>query len=110
MIRFLAGVGLGALLLVAMAVSVFANESDAESLEGRGLRILLSAKPACRTCHNPKLQSLEGVGDRLSEQEIKDWIRKPSKMLKKAGKRGKMPPYRFTDDELEAVVAFLKSI
>lgn len=81
-----------------------------EGLAGKGERIAMSARPSCRTCHNSKLNPLIDVGERLSDQEIKDWIRYPSKMFKKAGRRGKMPPYRFPEDELEAVVAYLKTL
>ena len=103
---FLAGVGLGALLLSGMAVAVFSMEG----LAAKGERLTMSARPSCKTCHGPKKSPLAGVGERLEDQEIKDWIRYPSKMFKRAGRPGKMPPYRLTDDELEAVVAYLKAL
>ena len=101
-------------VLVALTVAVFALLAvavfGAEAPAAKGERITLSARPSCKTCHGPKKSPLAGVGERLEDQEIKDWIRYPSKMFKKAGRPGKMPPYRFTDDELEAVVAYLKTL
>jgi mono/diheme cytochrome c family protein len=107
---FLAGVGLGALFLTAALLLCDHVVFGAEGPAAKGERITLSARPSCKTCHSPKLNPLAGVGERLEDQEIKDWIRKPAAMFKKAGKRGKMPTYRFTDDELEAVVAYLKAL
>ena len=101
-----------ALALIA-AFALLAGVLTAAPMEGpaaKGERITLSARPSCKTCHGPKKSPLAGVGERLTDQEIKDWIRYPSKMFKKAGRPGKMPPYRFTDDELEAVVAYLKAL
>ena len=61
---------------------------------------------------NPQGPPLDGVGGRLSREEIKAWIRTPVEMAKKRGTTRKpaMVPYpEFSDEELDALVAYLAS-
>jgi mono/diheme cytochrome c family protein len=85
----------------------------------RGAALLGEANPRCTVCHslagkgNPRGLPLDGVGRRLSREEIVAWIRTPSEMAKKRGSTRKpaMVPYpEFSDEELDALVAYLASL
>ncbi len=85
----------------------------------RGKELLGEANPRCTVCHsvegkgNPQGLPLDGVGQRLSRDEIKAWIRTPVEMAKKRGTTRKpaMLPYpEFSDEELDAMVAYLASL
>jgi len=99
---FLAGVGLGALLLCGLAVAAFASEDPV----ARGARVFQNARPSCRTCHST---NLEGYGRRGSPGEARAWITQPDVMFKKTGKRGKKPRYQMPAGDLDALVAFVMS-
>lgn len=86
---------------------------------GRGQELFGEANPRCTVCHsvagkgNIQGQPLDGVGSRLSRDEIRAWIRTPAEMAKKRGTTRKpaMLPYpEFSDDELEALVDYLASL
>lgn len=90
-----------------------------DSARSTGERLLGEAYPRCTMCHsvagkgNPKGPKLDGVGSRLSRDEIKAWIRTPREMAKKRGSTLKpaMAPYpEFSDEELEALVTYLASL
>jgi len=102
---FLAGVGLGALLLCGLAVAAFASEDPV----ARGARVFQNARPSCRTCHNPQSYPLDGYGRRGSPGEARAWITQPDVMFKKTGKRGKKPRYKMPPGDLDALVAFVMS-
>jgi mono/diheme cytochrome c family protein len=84
-----------------------------------GRQLISEANPRCVACHliegkgNPQGLPLDGVGKRLSPDEIKAWIRTPVEMAKKRGTTRKpaMLPYpEFSDEELDAMVAYLASL
>jgi mono/diheme cytochrome c family protein len=85
----------------------------------RGRELFGEANPRCTLCHavagkgNPQGPPLDGVGQRLSREEIKAWIRTPAEMAKKRGTSRKpaMLPYpEFSDEELDALVAYLAGL
>jgi cytochrome c1 len=62
----------------------------------------------------PQETPLDGVGRRPSRDEIKAWIRSPAEMAKKRGttprKTAMLPCPEFSDEELDALVAYLASL
>lgn len=64
----------------------------------------------CRVCHsiegegNPR-SPLDGVGARLTEQEIRLWIVAPQEMDPAVAKRG----YKLSEEDLSALVAYLSA-
>ena len=105
-------------------VSAAAPSSEAPSRPGavsleKGKELFGEANPRCTVCHsvggkgNPQGLSLDGVGKRLHRDEIKAWIKTPVEMAKKRGTTRKpaMLPYpEFSDEELDAMVAYLASL
>ncbi len=84
-----------------------------------GQELFGEAHPRCTVCHsaagkgNPQGPRLDGVGQRLGRDEIRAWIRTPAEMAKKRGSTRKpaMVPYpEFSDEELDALVAYLVSL
>lgn len=62
----------------------------------------------CRMCHaiegEGNIRSpLDGVGDRLSEEDIRLWIVAPQEMNPAVAKRG----YHLSEEDLDALVAYL---
>jgi mono/diheme cytochrome c family protein len=93
-------------------------EQDASDL-ARGKELFAEANPRCTVCHsaagkgNPQGPPLDGVGHRLSRDEIRAWIRTPAEMARKRGttRRPAMVPYpEFSDEELDALVGYLASL
>lgn len=85
----------------------------------RGRELFGEANPRCTVCHsitgkgNLTGIALDGVGRRLTREEIKAWIRDPVAMAKKRASTKKPPmlPYpEFSDEELDALVAYLASL
>lgn len=84
-----------------------------------GRQLIGEANPRCVGCHliegkgNPQGRPLDGVGQRLTRDEIKAWIRTPAEMTKTRGATRKpaMVAYpEFSDEEVDAVVAYLVSL
>jgi mono/diheme cytochrome c family protein len=84
----------------------------------KGEDLFAQANPRCTVCHsvagkgNP-LGPLDGVGDRLSRDEIKAWLQRPAEMAKTRATTRKpaMVPYpEFSDEELDALVAYLATL
>ena len=72
----------------------------------------------CALCHSIADQGnergpLDGVGDRLSAEEIEQWVVAPKEMTEKTGAARK-PPMRayptLPPEELEALVAYMLSL
>jgi mono/diheme cytochrome c family protein len=85
-----------------------AGEPSAPTLVDRGRAVYEAQR--CRMCHSlggdGNVRSpLDGVGMRLSDDEIRRWIVAPQEMRPGVAKGG----YRLSDDDLDALVAFLKS-
>jgi mono/diheme cytochrome c family protein len=77
------------------------------------------AAQKCQMCHaiagkGNKQNPLDGVGAKLSADEIRDWITKPTEMTAKA-KSTKKPPMpnkygKLPAADLDALVAYLQSL
>jgi len=92
---------------------------DAAKID-KGKAVLSSVSPKCSMCHaiagqgNAK-NPLDGVGSKLSADDIKAWIRTPKEMAEKAKSVAKPPmqPYpadKISDADLDALVAYLSSL
>ena len=112
-------------LIVTIAVAVFvlgasAGAQDAKKIEA-GKKVYAEAKPmACKACHavagagNAK-GPLDGVGSKLSAEDIKAWLRTPKEMSAKAKAARKppmpaYPPDKLSDENLDALTAYLLSL
>ena len=106
---------LGALTL-ALAMPVAAAAQD-EALVKKGQEIYTAQK--CSTCHSiagkgGKLSPLDGVGKKLSAEDIKAWIVTPVEMTKKTASTKKPPmPAKYGKlpaADIDALVAYLHSL
>jgi mono/diheme cytochrome c family protein len=106
---------LGALTL-ALAMPVTAATQD-EALIKKGQEIYAAQK--CSTCHSiagkgGKQSPLDGVGKKLSADDIRAWIVNPTEMTKKTNSTKKPPmPNKWSKlppAELEALVAYMQSL
>jgi len=77
------------------------------------------AAQKCQTCHSiagkgGKQSPLDGVGKKLSADEIRQWIVAPTEMTKKSGSTKKPPmPNRYSKlpaADIDAMVAYLASL
>ena len=59
-----------------------------------------TARPACVACHNARTGSLEH--SQATPKDVEAWIRN--------GRKGKMPAYRFRDDDLRALIGYVMSL
>lgn len=99
-------------LLVVLSAAC-GGEAFAQSLEprmARGAEVYRAQK--CQVCHSiagvgSKRYPLDGVGTRLTEEDIRRWIVAPREMKPTVSKRAydKLPK-----DDLDALVAYLKSL
>lgn len=108
-------------MLAAITLLILGAGSDPDTaLVEKGKQVFASANPKCSICHaiggqgNPK-SKLDGVGGRLSAEDIKAWVRTPREMAEKKGSTLKpaMLPYpkqKLSDEDLEALSAYLRSL
>jgi mono/diheme cytochrome c family protein len=105
--------------IVLLAASFTGFAQDAAQIE-KGKAVFASASPKCTMCHaiagqgNAK-HPLDGIGSKLSGDDIKAWIRTPKEMAAKAKSEAKPPmsPYtteKISDADLDALVAYLLSL
>jgi mono/diheme cytochrome c family protein len=106
---------LGALTL-ALAVPVAAATQD-EALVKKGQEIYAAQK--CSTCHSiagkgGKQSALDGVGKKLSADDIRAWIVNPTEMTKKSNSTKKPPmPNKWSKlpaADVDALVAYMQSL
>jgi mono/diheme cytochrome c family protein len=106
---------LGALTL-SLAMPLAAAVQDA-ALIAKGQEIYAAQK--CVTCHSiagkgGKQSALDGVGKKLSADEIRAWIVNPTEMTKKSGSTKKPPmPNKWSKlpaADVDALVAYLQSL
>ena len=107
-----AGLALAAL----SAVPMVAAGQDAEQVK-RGQDVYSAQK--CSMCHaiagkGNKLSPLDGVGKKLTAEEIRQWIVNPTEMTAKT-KSTKKPPMpakygKLPKEELDALVAYQQSL
>lgn len=73
----------------------------------RGRAVFVAQR--CQRCHSlhgegSKRSPLDGVGDRLSEKDIRQWITDPQTMKPGIAKRA----YKLSTEELDALVEYLR--
>lgn len=109
----------GAMFLVGFAVA--AATAQAQDKEQVALGAKLYAANKCTQCHSiegkgtavAKKGPLDGVGDKLSEDEIRQWIVDAPGMTKKtkATRKPVMKNYnKLPKEDVDALVAYMKSL
>lgn len=103
-------------IAAALATPVAAARQD-EKLIKQGEQVYAAQK--CQTCHSiggkgGKQSPLDGIGKKLTADEIRAWIVTPTEMTKKSGST-KKPPMpakwgKLPAAELDALVAYLSSL
>jgi len=106
---------LGALTLALATPAVAAAQDDAQVKKGEQVY----AAQKCSMCHSiagkgGKQSPLDGVGKKLSADEIRAWIVSPAEMTKKSGSTKKPPmPAKWAKlpaADLDALVAYMQSL
>jgi mono/diheme cytochrome c family protein len=101
---------------VALALPVAAAAQDAKLIK-RGEEVYAAQK--CQTCHSvagkgKKQNPLDGVGKKLSTDEIRQWIVDPVAMTKKTGSKKKPPMQnkygKLPAEDIDALVAYMASL
>jgi len=100
--------------MLAVSLSGFAQDA------AKGKTLFSSVSPKCTMCHSAEgagnaKNPLDGVGSKLSADDIKAWIRTPKEMAAKAKSEAKPPmqPYakeKLSDADMDAIVAYLMSL
>lgn len=97
------------------APPTLARQDDAQIK--RGQQVYAAQK--CSTCHaiagkGNKKSALDGVGKKLTAEEIREWIVNPTEMTKKSGSTAKPPmPNKYSKlpaEDIDAMVAYLASL
>jgi mono/diheme cytochrome c family protein len=104
----------GTIALV-FATGAFASAQDAAAI-ARGEKAYAANK--CSMCHSigtagNKKGPLDGVGSKLSESEIREWLVHPAEMTKKtkAERKPFMKAYdKLPKEEIDALVAYMQSL
>ena len=103
-------------LALALAMPVVAAAQD-EALVKKGEEIYAAQK--CSTCHSiagkgGKQSPLDGVGKKLSADDIRAWITNPTEMTKKTSSTKKPPmPNKWAKlpaADVDALVAYMQSL
>ncbi len=106
----------GAVVLAAWALALAAPAMAADMAQiEKGKEVYTAQK--CKMCHaiegvGNKKGSLDGVGSKLSAEELKAWITDAKEMAAKAKAERKpaMKNYELPEADLEALVAYLSSL
>jgi len=111
--------GIALAILTMFAASALVTAQDGSPVE-KGKAVYGSVSPRCSMCHSiagkgNAMHPLDGVGDKLSAEDAKAWIRTPHEMAEKSQSHGKpaMQPYskeKISDQDLDALVAYLLSL
>jgi mono/diheme cytochrome c family protein len=99
---------LSMLALAIGAPALAQSRPDAKRIE-RGTAVYREQK--CQACHSiagagNKRYPLDGVGSRLTEEEIRKWIVAPREMNPRVAKRA----YKLPQEDLDALVEYMKSL
>ena len=103
-------------VVVCTVVSVTPARAQPTEAQDAGAKVFAAQK--CSICHsiagvgNKKLP-LDGVGAKLSVDEIREWIVSPVEAAKKASSTAKPPMRAYTNlskPDLDALVAYMKSL
>jgi len=108
--------------IIGTAVFLLAGPSfaqDAAMLE-KGRKVYDATMPKCGMCHSIAGKGnakgpLDGVGDRLTAEDTKAWMRTPKQMTEKtkAARKPNMPAYpqeKLSDEDLAALTAYMLSL
>lgn len=105
----------GMVALAAMLVARSGAAQDKAAVE-HGIKVYAAQK--CATCHSiegkgKKTNPLDGVGSKLTEAEIRDWIVKAPEMTKKtkSTKKPVMKNYaKLPQQDVDGLVAYMMSL
>ncbi len=66
----------------------------------------------CGVCHTTKMNSLEGVGSKLTAEQIREWIENPAEAAKnqKSTAKMKMPKKNLSKTDVDDLVAYLQTL
>jgi cytochrome c553 len=66
----------------------------------------------CSMCHNAKMNSLQGVGTKLTADEIREWIENPTAAAQKSKSTSKMkmPAKKLSKADVDNLVAYLQTL
>ena len=101
----------GAVLAAIIALPALLSAQDVE----KGKAVYTANK--CQTCHaiegkGNKKWPLDGVGKKLSTEDITKWIVTPAEMEAKLAEKPKikMKAYKLADEDLKALVGYMASL
>ena len=103
--------------LVVLVTALSASTAFAQNLAERGKQEFTESK--CLVCHfvggegNKKGPVLDGVGAKLTPEEIRQWITNAPEMAAKANIDRKPPMKAYSDfpkDKVDALVAYISSL
>jgi mono/diheme cytochrome c family protein len=106
-----------ALVLVVGLIGPDAAAGQDAALIKKGQEVYAAQK--CAVCHSiggvgKKTSPLDGVGKKLSAEEIRDWILKPAEMTKKTNSTKKpVMPAKYSKlpaADVDALVAYMQSL
>lgn len=105
------------LMVTAALVLGFAAGAAAQDAKKIAVGKQAYDKHGCVKCHQiegkgSKISPLDGVGSRLTADEIKQWLVDPDTMTAKLPKKPavRMKKQTLTDEELDGLVAYLSSL
>jgi mono/diheme cytochrome c family protein len=102
---------------LAIGVAVPLGAAGQDDAAKKGAEVYAAQK--CSTCHSiagkgAKANPLDGVGAKLSAEEIRQWIVDPVAMAKKSGSTKKPPmPNKYSKlpaADIDALVAYMQSL
>src|ERR1700756_5398448 len=105
------------IVLVLVVSGVFTGTAFAQDAVARGRQEFVDSK--CLVCHqvagegNKKGAALDGVGAKLTPDQIRQWITNAPETAAKAGIDRKPPMKAYTDfpkDKVDALVAYIASL
>lgn len=98
-------------LAVTVALTVVARADD--ELIAKGKKLVDESKPKCSMCHQidgkggKMSKPMEALAADHSDEFLKGSLVDPKKTLKPDTK---MPAYKYTDEEVAAVIAYMRSL
>jgi mono/diheme cytochrome c family protein len=102
-------------LAVAMSVGLAAAAAAQNAKVAAGEKLFIDQK--CTLCHSigdkgNKKGPLDGVGSKLSGDEIRQWIANPKEMAAKtkATRKPEMKQYNLAKPDVEALAAYLETL
>ena len=108
--------------LMAAGVLTFTMAGGAQAADEaavkRGMEVYAKATPKCSMCHSiegkgNKKFPLDGVGSKLSAEDIREWLVNPKVMMEKTKSTAKPAMKAYPDlpkADLDALVAYMESL